>query len=177
MSGYNLDRVIYENNDGERALNIAKLFVGAEGTLGIVVEAELSLVTVPEKTALALYCFDDLVEAMKAVPVALNYNVSAIELIDGEVFRLAAESDGYSEYVEPIPEGTEAALMLEYDSEIHDDFEAAITATNERFLDNGTAFDVVEVYTGPDQANIWKLQKAAIVLLMSLEVTRNHTHS
>ncbi len=37
--------------------------------------------------------------------------------------------------------------MLEYDSELHDDFEAAIARTNERFVDEGEAFDVVEAYT------------------------------
>ncbi len=169
VSGYNLDRVIYENEDGEQVINLAKLFVGAEGTLGVIVEAEISLVTVPEATTLALYCFDDLVKAMQAVPVALEYDVSAVELMDDEVFRLASESDGYAEYVEPLPEGTAAALMLEYDSELHDDFEAAIAATNERFLDDGNAFDVVEAYTDEDQADIWKLRKAAIPLLMSLE--------
>ncbi|MFC6864381.1 FAD-binding and (Fe-S)-binding domain-containing protein [Halomicroarcula sp. GCM10025817] len=169
VTGYNLDRVVYENEAGEEVMNLAKLFVGAEGTLGVIVEAELSLVTVPEETALALYCFEDLVAAMEAVPVALEYDVSAVELMDDEVFRLAAESDGYAEYVEPIPEGTDAALMLEYDSELHDDFEAAIAATNERFLENGAAFEVVEAYDEGDQADIWKLRKAAIPLLMSLD--------
>ncbi|AUV84159.1 FAD-binding oxidoreductase (plasmid) [Salinigranum rubrum] len=169
VTGYNLDRVVYENTDGERVMNLAKLFVGSEGTLGVIVEAELSLVTVPEETALALYCFDDLVKAMQAVPVALEYDVSAVELMDDEVFRLAADSDGYAQYVEPIPEGTEAALMLEYDSELHADFEEAIAATNDRFLDDGEAFAVVEAYTDEEQADIWKLRKAAIPLLMGMD--------
>jgi Fe-S oxidoreductase len=89
--------------------------------------------------------------------------------MDDEVFRLAAESDGYAEYVEPIPEGTAAALMLEYDSELHDDFEAAIAATNDHFVAEGAAFDVIEAYSESAQADIWKLRKAAIPLLMSLE--------
>ena len=169
VSGYNLDRVIYENDDGEKIINLAKLFVGSEGTLGVIVEATVELVTVPEETALALYCFEELVDAMEAVPEALAFDVSAVELMDDEVFRLATESDGYSEYVEPIPEGTAAALMLEYDSELYDNFEAAIAATNEHFVDEGRAFDVIEAYTEKAQTDIWKLRKAAIPLLMSLE--------
>jgi FAD/FMN-containing dehydrogenase/Fe-S oxidoreductase len=169
VSGYNLDRVIYENDDGEEVINLAKLYVGSEGTLGVIVEATIGLVTVPEETALVLYCFEDLVDAMEAVPEALEFDVSAVELMDDEVFRLAAESDGYSEYVEPIPEGTAAALMLEYDSELHDDFEAAIDATNVHFVDEGAAFDAIEAYTDSAQADIWSLRKAAIPLLMSLE--------
>ena len=169
VSGYNLDRVIYENEEGEEVINLAKLYVGSEGTLGVIVEATVGLVTVPEKTALALYCFENLVDAMRAVPEALEFDVSAVELMDEEVFRLAAESDGYSEYVEPIPEGTAAALMLEYDSELTDDFEAAIGATNVHFVDEGSAFEVIEAYTDAAQTDLWSLRKAAIPLLMSLE--------
>ena len=169
VSGYNLDRVIYENDDGEKVINLSKLYVGSEGTLGVIVEAKVGLVTVPDETALALYFFEDLVDAMKAVPEALEFDVSAVELMDDEVFRLAAESDGYSEYAEPIPEGTAAALMLEYDSELHDDFEAAIEATNDHFVANGDAFDVLEAYTDKDQKDIWSLRKAAIPLLMGLQ--------
>ncbi|WP_411717595.1 FAD-binding and (Fe-S)-binding domain-containing protein [Natronomonas sp.] len=169
VSGYNLDRVIYENDDGETVINLSKLYVGSEGTLGVIVEATIGLVTMPEETALVLYCFDSLVDAMEAVPEALEFDVSAVELMDDEVFRLAAESDGYSEYVEPIPEGTAAALMLEYDSEVVSDFEAAIGDTNAYFVDEGDAFDAIEAYTEKAQKDIWSLRKAAIPLLMSLE--------
>ncbi|ADB63470.1 FAD linked oxidase domain protein (plasmid) [Haloterrigena turkmenica DSM 5511] len=169
VSGYNLDRVIYENEDGETVINLSKLFVGAESTLGVIVEAELSLVTLPEETALVLYCFDDLIDALEAVPEALEFDPSAVELMDSEVFRLARESEQFSRYEAPIPDGTEAALMLEYDSELHDDFEAAIGRTNAHFVDEGDAFEALEAYTEDEQADLWKLRKAAIPLLMSLE--------
>ncbi|MES3516579.1 MAG: FAD-linked oxidase C-terminal domain-containing protein [Natronomonas sp.] len=169
VSGYNLQKVIYENDDGEEVINLSKLLVGSEGTLGVIVEATVSLVTKPEETALALYCFEDLIDALKAVPVALEYPVSAVELMDDEVFRMAAESDGYAEYAEPIPDDAAAALMLEWDNELVDDFEAAIGDTNDRFIESGAAFDVLEAYTEEAQKDLWKLRKAAIPLLMSLD--------
>ena len=169
VTGYNLDRVIYENEEGEDVINLSKLFVGAEGTLGVIVEAEVSLVSVPEETALALYFFDNLVDTMKAVPEALEFDVSAVELMDDDVFRMAAESEGYSEYTDPIPEGAKAALMLEFDSELVHDFEDAIAETNDFFVKNGNAFDVVEAYSQKKQDRIWKLRKAVIPLLMSME--------
>jgi FAD/FMN-containing dehydrogenase/Fe-S oxidoreductase len=196
VSGYNLHKVVYENEAGERCINLSKLLVGAEGTLGVVVEATVSLVTRPEETALVLYCFDDLVDAMRAVPEALDYGASAVELMDDEVFRLAADSTEYAQYVDAIPEGTTAALMLEFDSELHGEFAAAIAETNEHFLAEGadllgearsreratdggatagqapaaaTAFAAVEAYTPEAQADVWKLRKAAIPLLMSME--------
>ena len=169
VSGYNLHKVIHENDAGETVINLSKLFVGAEGTLGVVVEATLGLVTKPESTALALYCFADLVDAMAAVPAALDFDVSAVELMDDEVFRLAGDSTEFAQYVEPIPEGTAAALMLEFDSELCEDLGAAIGETNARFVEAGAAFDVLEAYSAEDQSNLWKLRKAAIPLLMSLE--------
>ncbi|EMA53170.1 FAD-binding and (Fe-S)-binding domain-containing protein [Halococcus salifodinae] len=169
VSGYNLHKVVYENDAGEEVINLSKLFVGAEGTLGVVVEATLGLVTKPESTALALYCFSDLVDAMAAVPAALDFDVSAVELMDDEVFRLAGDSTEFAQYVDPIPEGTAAALMLEFDSECCEDFEAAIEGTNAHFVEQGAAFDVLEAYSAEDQSKLWKLRKAAIPLLMSLE--------
>lgn len=176
VSGYNLQKVIYETNEGKRAINLSKLFVGAEGTLGIIVEATLSLVPKPQESAVALYCFEDLITALEAVPIALEYPVSAVELMDDEVFRLARSSDGYAEYAEPIPEDAAAALMLEWDNELVDDFTTAISETNNRFLSDRSensadpsAFTVIEAYSDTDQDRLWKLRKAAIPLLMSLE--------
>ncbi|MFA9428333.1 FAD-binding and (Fe-S)-binding domain-containing protein [Natronorubrum sp. A-ect3] len=169
VSGYNLNKVIYENEAGETVINLSKLFVGAESTLGVIVEAEISLVTLPEETALVLYCFTDLLEALEAVPEALEFGPSAVELMDDEMFRLARESEQFSQYEKPIPDETEAALMLEYDSELHDDFEAAIGQTNAHFVDKGDAFEAIEAYTDADQADLWKLRKAAIPLLMGLK--------
>jgi len=169
VSGYNLHEVVYENDHEEEVVNLSKLFVGAEGTLGVVVEATVSLVTKPDETALAVYCFDDLVDAMRAVPEALDFDVSAVELMDDEVFRLARESDGYAEYAAQIPDGTAAALMLEFDSELVGDFESAVAETNAHFVESGDAFDALAAYTDDAQADLWKLRKAAIPLLMSLE--------
>ncbi|WP_135825049.1 FAD-binding and (Fe-S)-binding domain-containing protein [Halorussus ruber] len=169
VSGYNLHKCVYVNANGNDCVNLAKLFVGAEGTLGVVTEATLSLVSKPEETALALYCFDDLLSAMEAVPVALGYDPSAVELMDDEVFRLARESTEYARYAEPIPDDAAAALMLEFDSEVHDDLEDAIAGTNAEFVHAGSAFDVLEAHDDEAQSRLWKLRKAAIPLLMSME--------
>ncbi|SIS13267.1 FAD-binding and (Fe-S)-binding domain-containing protein [Natronorubrum thiooxidans] len=169
VSGYNLDRVIYENENRQTVINLSKLFVGAESTLGVIVEAEISLVSLPEETALVLYCFEDLIEALEAVPEALEFDPSAVELMDSEVFRLARGSEQFARYEEPIPNGTEAALMLEFDSECFDDLEEPIGRTNAHFVDEGDAFEALEAYTEEAQAKLWKLRKAAIPLLMSLD--------
>jgi FAD/FMN-containing dehydrogenase/Fe-S oxidoreductase len=169
VSGYNLHEVVYENGAGERCVNLAKLLVGSEGTLGVVVEATLELVTRPEETALVLLAYDSLDAAMRAVPPALDAAASAVELMDDEVFRLAADSAEYAEYVTDVPEGTAAALLVEFDSELHDDLAGAVEAATERFVGRGAAFAAVPALGADEQARLWKLRKAAIPLLMSME--------
>ncbi|WP_439026802.1 FAD-binding and (Fe-S)-binding domain-containing protein [Haloarchaeobius sp. DT45] len=168
VSGYNLHKVIREDG-GERVMNLAKLVVGAEGTLGVVVEAELDLVTRPEKRVLAVYAYDDLVAALAAVPDALSHDVSAVELVDDRVVEMARDSQAYAEYAEPIPADAAALLMVEFDSELHDDFEGAMADVTTTLQTEGAAFDRIEAFTTDEQAKLWKLRKAAIPLLMSLE--------
>ncbi|WP_247001332.1 FAD-binding and (Fe-S)-binding domain-containing protein [Halosolutus gelatinilyticus] len=171
VSGYNLQKVVREDAEGNEVINLSKLIVGAEGTLGVVVEATLSLVTRPDETALAVYCYDDLLDALAAVPDALELDASAVELMDSEVFRLAADSQEYAEYAEPIPEGTAAALMLEFDSEVFDDLTDAIaTATDHLVGDgDGSAFESIEAFSEAKRDRLWKLRKAAIPLLMGMD--------
>ncbi|MFC4438395.1 MULTISPECIES: FAD-binding and (Fe-S)-binding domain-containing protein [Natrialbaceae] len=169
VSGYNLQKVIRTDPEGNRIINLSKLIVGAEGTLGVVVEATLSLVTRPEETALVVCCYDDLLEALAAVPRALECEASAVELMDSEVFRLAAESTEYAEYAEPIPEGTDAALMLEFDSEVFSDLPGAIDAATTELVAEGAAFDSIEAFSPEKRNRLWKLRKAAIPLLMGMD--------
>ncbi|ELY49983.1 FAD-binding and (Fe-S)-binding domain-containing protein [Natronolimnohabitans innermongolicus] len=163
------DRSSDEREDGDRIINLSKLLVGAEGTLGVVVEADLSLVTRPERTALAVCCYDDLLEALAAVPEALSLEVSAVELMDEEVFGLAAESPEYADYVEPIPDDTAAALLVEFDSEVVADLADAVADARAHLVDDGAAFEAIRALEPAEQDRLWKLRKAAIPLLMSME--------
>src|SRR5262245_49124758 len=55
---------------GERdAFNLAHLFVGSEGTLGVVLEAKLRLIALPRARALLVVQFDGLLDALAAAPL------------------------------------------------------------------------------------------------------------
>ena len=51
--------------------NMAKLMVGSEGTLAVVLEAKLALVPLPKVKAVLAIQFADLLEALEATPVIL----------------------------------------------------------------------------------------------------------
>src|SRR5438105_11238351 len=81
VGGYNLD----EFSDSAKPVNLAKIMVGSEGTLGIVLEAKLKLVPLPKAKALMVIMFADLLESLGAAPVILRHQPSAIEVMDKSI--------------------------------------------------------------------------------------------
>lgn len=64
--------------------DLVSLFVGSEGTLGIVTEVTLQVMGLPEKVASVVASFDDLTSAANTVYEAIRYGLdpSAIEIMD-----------------------------------------------------------------------------------------------
>lgn len=72
-------------------LELTKLFVGAEGTLGVITRLRLKLMPVPPARALVLALFDELENAGRAVQAvfAAGITPSAIEVLDGNCIKAA----------------------------------------------------------------------------------------
>ena len=99
--GYNLDRFVeggisYRGKHDPR-FNLAKLVCGSEGTLAVMHEIKLQLVPVPQQTALAVIHFDDLHEALSAVPTILEMEPTAVELFDQMGLRLCRNVRQYAQ--------------------------------------------------------------------------------
>ncbi len=83
VGGYNLDEFV----DPAKPVNLAKIMVGSEGTLGIVLEAKLRLVPLPKAKAVMVICFADLLEALRATPAILTHKPSAVEVMDKAILE------------------------------------------------------------------------------------------
>lgn len=66
-----------------------KLFVGAEGTLGMVTEARLKLLDIPKHKRLVLIGYDSFYAALKSATLLLEHEPTAIETIDDHIQTLA----------------------------------------------------------------------------------------
>jgi FAD/FMN-containing dehydrogenase/Fe-S oxidoreductase len=108
-SGYNLFALADGLTHG--VLDLPRLFVGSEGTLGLVTSATLNLVPLPRQTATGLFFFDQLTEVTHAVGALRPLGASALELIDGHTLDLI----GRSRF--GIPERAAAVLLVEFDQE------------------------------------------------------------
>ena len=76
VAGYPLNKLVRPGYDP------AQLFVGSEGTLGVITAAKIGLVKRPPATRLAVLQFEALRPALEIVPLILETGPSAIELND-----------------------------------------------------------------------------------------------
>lgn len=79
-TGYGLDRFLRDPRD------FTRLVGASEGTLGIIVSAELSLVPIPKAKGLGLVFFASVAEAMQATVELMDLKPAAIEHIDDVLF-------------------------------------------------------------------------------------------
>ncbi len=91
--------------------DLPKLFVGSEGTLGIISEATLALVEKPKATLTALLHFGSLEEVGEAVPRLLTLRPSALEVMDANTLNLIGRAQ------HGIPAEAVATLLLELDAD------------------------------------------------------------
>jgi FAD/FMN-containing dehydrogenase/Fe-S oxidoreductase len=220
VSGYNLDRFVAEaygqpdafdetsgeavafegEPDPDETVNLARVFAGSEGTLGVLTEVTVSLESIPETKAVVLLTYYDLLEAMADVDtIVQNHDPAAIEAIDDVLIDLAERTEEFADVVAQLPAGTETALLVEFyaDSEEHgrkqvadlladrlpDDRVPDPTADETAADSEGNAtasgdpvraFEALEAHTANERAELWKLRKSAAPILLSRTSDAKH---
>jgi len=106
-SGYHLWRL-----KGKGFMDLTTLFVGSEGSLGIVTEAKLKLRSIPVKALSGLVYLDDLGRVGETTQKILELSPSMVEIMERHILDLAREK---VEEIRPyLPEGIEALLFIEF---------------------------------------------------------------
>lgn len=160
--GYALDRFCLS-----AALNPATLVIGSEGTLAIVLEAQLRLAARPRCAGLVVVQFPDVLDAVGAVPQVLAHQPSAVELMDHLIL-----SAGAAQIPERMREkflsGEPRAMLI---CEIcGDDRRQVWTRLESLAADlrcSGIGSHVRAVPEPAVQAAVWELRKRGFGLLMS----------
>ena len=164
--GYNLDALRQQLD--QDSVNLAKLLAGSEGTLGIVLEAELDLAPVPRHKALAVIAYGSADEAFRAVPGLLELGPSAIEFIDDVLLGLARAGPRWRDRLTFVDGEPSALFVVEFAGE-DDRFVASRLAALDRHLTRthhpGAATPITD---RAGQANVWAVRKAGLSLLASM---------
>ena len=112
--GYNV--VDVRSRDG--SVDLTPLFVGSQGTLGIISEVILQAEPLPKQPLVGAVAFSTLEEARDALDFIGQLDPSVLEFIDGRVIERAIENGyKYDFYSEAIETGAVAAVVvMEFDS-------------------------------------------------------------
>jgi glycolate oxidase subunit GlcD len=132
-------------------------FVGSEGTLGIVTEATVRLLPLPESVATLLVPFPDLVPACEAVSgiIASGTVPAALELMDDRTIA-AIEA---SVYAAGYPRDAKAVLLVELDG--HPDAVAVERECVERVCRENGALSVQLARDEAERQAFWRGRKGA----------------
>jgi len=162
-SGYHLPGIL---NDGK--LDLAKLLVGSEGTLGLITEATIKTDKLPKERGVALVFFDRLDWAARGALEASSHHVSACDLMDRRLLTIARETDPRFDLL--IPKECEAALLIE----MHDDDQNELRTRLQQLVHRlqrlkKLAFDA-RITLDRDERNLyWRLARRVVPRLYRLK--------
>jgi FAD/FMN-containing dehydrogenase/Fe-S oxidoreductase len=175
VGGYNLDAFAAcglalargHANAKPQAANLAHLFVGSEGTLGIVLEAKLRLVELPRAKALLVVQFPDLLDALAATPSILRHKPAAVEVMDRRILdctKLNADAARLRDFIHGDPG---AILVIEFYGDHADKLPARIEALEADLRALNGEWKFHRATDAAAQARIWKLRTLALGLSMA----------
>ena len=151
--GYNLFGLVDGLDQGR--FDLPKLFVGSEGTLGVISEATIQLVDRPKAITTALIHFQRLDEVGEAVPDLLALSPSALEVMDANTLNLIGR-DAYG-----IPADAAATLLAEFD---HAETPKGLPETASRLLSICRRFRLSSeptlAFESAQRDRLWKARKA-----------------
>ncbi|MCA9216651.1 MAG: anaerobic glycerol-3-phosphate dehydrogenase subunit C [Planctomycetales bacterium] len=162
-AGYRLDDVLFDDD-----LELAKLMIGSEGTLGIITRATLRTSPLPKCVGSVILLFDKLDKAATAAIEVQKHSVATCDLMDRRLLRLAVESD--PRYAQLVPVDTEALLIIEkVDDNVSDLREALQHIVNVIRKRKKLAFDSRMAIEADDVELHWNLTRRVVPSLYRLK--------
>ncbi len=137
--------------------SLKDLFIGSEGTLGVITKIELKLVKMPKRFITLLIPFDNLDESLNTVPTILNTGDTplTLEFMEREVIESAEEYLGTA-----FPhKSANAYLMVSYTGNSKEEIENTYDVVAKACLECG-AKDVLISDTEERQTSIWTARGA-----------------
>lgn len=151
-----------------KSLNLPRMLVGSEGTLGLFTEATLHTSPLPTQRGVALLAFGKLQGAIAAIEVMTGLQPSACDLMDRRLLSLAREAD--ERFAKLIPMQAEAAVLVEQtgygNRQVTDRLQNIIHVAKNA---DKSALLCKETYDDHEMDFLWSLPYRVVPLLINLK--------
>ncbi len=166
VGGYNLD----EFADPEKHVNLAKLMVGSEGTLGVVLEAKLRLVPLPKAKAVMVVGFNNLLESLRATPAILAHQPSAVEVMDKSILDSTRQNIALDQARRSFIQGDPAAILcVEFYADRKEDLPPRLAALESDLRSQNLGYFYHSETDPAAQSRIWNVRESALGLSMAMK--------
>lgn len=163
--GVRKDSSGYATAEYARSYDLVDLLVGSEGTLAIIVGAELSLAPAARATSSVLGAFSTLEDAVDAAVRARDNGAVACELLDRTFLEVARSGGGA---MHDVPNDAEAVLLAEVEGDSALEAEDAARAIRALF-ERSHAMSVRLALDETTETELWELRHAASPILSRLD--------
>ena len=175
VSGYNLDEFIpglsvrpVDWVDDAWKFNLARLIVGAEGTLALVTAAYLKIVPLPKATGLVVLSFDSIRAALNDLAEIVSTGPAAVEMLDRMILDLAAKNPLFAPKLN-FAEGRPAAVLAaQFYADNDADLAARATDLARRFEGRPGVLGIRTTLSNAANDDFWKVRKAGFSILMAM---------
>ena len=163
VGGYNLDQF----TDTDNPFNLARLLVGSEGTLALVLEAKLRVVPLPKHRAVCVVHFSDLLGSLAATPAILAHRPSAVELMDRFILNTTQGKTEFEPLRDFVSGDPAAVLIVEFFGDSPQEATAHVDRLEDELRRRGLGYHFHRAASPAAQGRIWSLRRAALGLSMS----------
>ncbi|MCH7818050.1 MAG: anaerobic glycerol-3-phosphate dehydrogenase subunit C [Candidatus Marinimicrobia bacterium] len=165
-SGYNVYELIQDDK-----LDINKLLIGSEGTLGIVTEAKLRLTEIPKSKGFALVSCANLEKAGESINRLMELSPAALDMIDDKLVELSVSAD--PRLREIIPSEARFVLFAEFFGETDEEVKSQLEEADSAVMGNGRpAFSVKHSTESGEMERLWSVRKSAVGILSKIKGDR-----
>ncbi len=162
VNGYPLDEFI-----NTESWNLAKIFAGSEGSLGIILEAKVNLVPIPKYKAAFTVHYDDRMKAIREVKQMVAFDPAAIEMLDYNVFKQSKKSKLTKYLHERLIVGEpQATLSVEFFCLSQEELDTKIQIFTTWIQQNSQAYAYPILRTDSELDDSWSLRKNGLGLIM-----------
>jgi FAD/FMN-containing dehydrogenase/Fe-S oxidoreductase len=161
VGGYNLDAFV----DPSKPIDLTRILIGSEGTLGFFVEATVGLVPLPKFKGVLTVELDELLDALAATPLVLKHGPSAVEVMDDFILSHARQNAALeAQRRSMVARDGSALLCIEFYADREDELGAKLDGLERALKSSAFQCRCRQVTNAAEQQRIWSFREAALGL-------------